>query len=88
MVTDFDDVVNNSIKGENREIGLLFEAEKKAGHPLVRTYVRRWRDIIDENRRRLEFVTSALEHDPSLPEGLAFLREQYSDLLPPAEAAS
>lgn len=83
VVTDFDDVVNNSIKSENRELGLLFVAEKKAGHPLVRTYVRRWRDIIDENRRRLEFVTSSLEHDPSLPEGLAFLREQYSDLLPP-----
>lgn len=88
VVTDFDDVVNNSIKSENRELGLLFEAEKKAGHPLVRTYVRRWRDIIDENKRRLEFVTSALEHDPSLPEGLAFLREQYSDLLPPIEVAS
>jgi hypothetical protein len=87
VVTDFDDVVNNSIKSENRELGLLFEAEKKAGHPLVRTYVRRWRDIIDENRRRLEFVTSSLEHDPSLPEGLAFLREQYSDLLPPADVA-
>lgn len=88
VVTDFDDVVNNSIKSENRELGLLFEAEKKAGHPQVRTYVRRWRDVIDENRRRLEFVTSSLEHDPSLPEGLAFLREQYSDLLPPADAVS
>jgi hypothetical protein len=85
VVTDFDDVVNNSIKGENREIGLLFEPEKKPGHPLIRAYVRRWRDIIDENKRRLEFVSSALEHDPSLPEGLAFLREQYGELIPALE---
>lgn len=87
VVTDFDDVVNNSIKGDSRELGLLFEPPRNAGHPVIRAYVRRWRDIIDENRRRLEFVTSALEHDPSLPEGLAFLREQYGDVLPSLEIA-
>ncbi|GAB2506810.1 ATP-binding protein [Microbacterium petrolearium] len=88
LVTDFDDLVKNSIKSDDREMGLLFEPEKQAGHPQVRAYVRRWRDVIDENKRRLEFVTSALEHDPSVSDGLAYLREHYGDLLPSAEEAA
>ena len=53
------------------------------GRPRVRVYVRRWRDILDENRRRLAFMTSSLEHDPTIEEGLAHIREQYADLVPP-----
>jgi hypothetical protein len=48
----------------------------------VRAYVRRWRDVIDENKRRLEFMTNALEHDPSITEGLQYVRSEYEDLLP------
>lgn len=82
VVTDYDDLIDNAIVGANRELGLLFEPEKKPGRPTARAYVRRWRDIIDENKRRLEFVTHSLEFDPSLAEGLAFIREEYSEMLP------
>ncbi|WP_258132370.1 hypothetical protein [Microbacterium sp. MYb62] len=82
VVTDYDELMDNAVIGPNRELGLLFEPEKKPGRPVVRAYVRRWRDLIDENRRRLEFVTSALEFDPSLAEGLAFIREEYAEMLP------
>jgi hypothetical protein len=44
--------------------------------------VRSWRDIIDENRRRLAFFTDAMESDPSVTESMNFLREQYAALLP------
>lgn len=46
------------------------------------------RNIVDEDRRWPDMVATLLERDPALPVGLAFLREQYADLLPPAEAAS
>lgn len=82
VVSDYDSVMDNSIIGSNRELGLLFEPEKKPGRPVVRAYVRRWRDIIDENKRRLEFITNTLEFDPSLAEGLAFIREEYAEMLP------
>lgn len=82
VVTDYDGVMDNSIIGSDRELGLVFEPVKKPGRPTVRAYVRRWRDIIDENKRRLEFVTNSLEFDPSLAEGLAFIREQYAEMIP------
>jgi hypothetical protein len=82
VVTDYDGVMDNSIIGSDRELGLVFEPDKKPGRPTVRAYVRRWRDIIDENKRRLEFVTNSLEFDPSLAEGLAFIREQYAEMIP------
>ena len=94
VVTDYTDIVGNRIIGEDRELGLYFDPPQKPGDPKVRAYVRRWRDVLDENKRRLEFVTSSLEHDPSISEGMAFLREQYAELLPqtnaelPAEAAA
>ena len=46
--------------------------------------MRRWSDVIEENKRRLEFVTDSLEHDPSISEGLQYVREEYQDLLPTA----
>lgn len=82
VVNDYDDVVRRRIKDVHRATGLVFEPPQEAGFPAVRVYVRRWSDIIDENKRRLDFVTSALEHDPSIGEGLDYVREQYSDLLP------
>jgi hypothetical protein len=80
VVTDYDDVVRRRIN--DREIGLYLAPDKESHRPLVRAYVRRWRDVIDENRRRLDFMTSALEHDPSITEGLAYVRQEYRDLLP------
>ena len=50
--------------------------------PRVRAFVRSWRDVIDENRRRLAFFTDAMESDPSVTESMIFLREQYATLLP------
>jgi hypothetical protein len=82
VVTDYDDLVRRRIKGDDFELGLFFEPQKEQGRPLVRAYVRRWRDVIDENKRRLEFMTNALEHDPSIAEGLQYVRSEYEDLLP------
>lgn len=86
VVTDYDDIVKRRILGEDRELGLYLTPKKESSRPLVRAYVRRWRDLLDENQRRLEFVTSALEHDPSITEGLEHVRQQYRDLLPPSLA--
>ncbi|WP_112235013.1 ATP-binding protein [Kocuria sp. BT304] len=82
VVTDYDDLVRRRIKGDDFEIGLFFDPQKEQGRPLVRAHVRRWRDVIDENKRRLEFMTNALEHDPSITEGLQYVRTEYEDLLP------
>jgi hypothetical protein len=82
VTSDYDDVVRRRIIGEDRELGLYLDPEKETDRPLVRAYLRRWRDIIDENRRRLDFVTSALEHDPSITEGLQYVRQEYRELLP------
>ena len=82
VVTDYDNVVRNRIISDDTEVGLFLESRKESGRPLVRAYVRRWRDIIDENKRHLEFMTSVLEHDPSVVEGLEHVRQEYRDLLP------
>lgn len=82
VVTDYDKVTDHRIFKDKRELGQFLDPEKQPGRPAVRAYVRRWRDIIDENKRRLEFVTNRLETDPSITEGLAFVKEQYADILP------
>lgn len=82
VVTDYDDLVRRRIKGDDFEVGLFFDPHKEQGRPLVRACVRRWRDVIDENKRRLEFMTNVLEHDPSITEGLQYVRTEYEDLLP------
>jgi len=81
--TSLDDVAQNRIQPDDFELGKFWGPTPKPGRPRVTAYVRRWRDVIDENKRRLDFVTSALEHDPSISEGLDYVREQYADLLPP-----
>jgi Histidine kinase-, DNA gyrase B-, and HSP90-like ATPase len=55
--------------------------------PRVRAFVRTWRDIIDDNRRRLAFFTDAMESDPSVAESMVFLKEQYATLLPDGESS-
>jgi hypothetical protein len=42
--------------------------------------------LIDENRRRRDFVSQTLEHDGSLSEGLGYVGEQNADFLPQAKA--
>lgn len=78
--TDLHDLVENRLKSGG--MGCFLDPEKKPGHPKVRAHVRRWRDLIDENKRRLEFVTKALEHDPSISEGFDHVKREYADLLP------
>lgn len=80
--TDYDDLVDDRIPEAYRETGQFLFPPAKPGRPHVRGFVRRWRDIIDENARRLDFLTSALEHDPSVSEGLQHVRERHRDLLP------
>lgn len=82
VVNDYDDVVRRRIQEKHQSTGLVMEPPREAGLPGVRVYARRWSDIIAENKRRLDFVTSALDHDPSIGEGLNYIREEYNDLLP------
>jgi hypothetical protein len=35
---------------------------------------------------RLDYITSTLQHDPTLSEGLGYVRAKYADLLPPVLA--
>lgn len=79
---DLDDVARNRILKDDFELGKFWGPQPKPGQPRVTAYVRRWRDILDENKRRLAFMTSALEHDPSITEGLDYVRSRYSDMLP------
>lgn len=81
---DYEDVVENRFTEGTRSQGLVLSPPAKSGKPTVRVFVRRWRDILDENRTRLRFMTSNLEHDPSLEDGLNHIRQQYADLLPEA----
>jgi hypothetical protein len=80
--TDYDTVVENRFVEGARSRGLVLSPQAKPGKPIVRVFVRRWRDILDENRTRLRFMTTNLEHDPSLEDGLNHIRQQYTDLLP------
>ncbi|CAM4172722.1 ATP-binding protein [Kibdelosporangium persicum] len=80
--TDLHELVENRLKPG--EMGCFLDPEQKPGRPKVRAHVRRWRDLIDENKRRLEFVTQALEHDPSISEGFDHVKREYADLLPPS----
>lgn len=84
--TDYDELVDDRIHADHRETGRFLAPAPKSGRPQVRAFVRRWRDLIDENKRRLDFITAALEHDPSIIEGLDYVREEYKDLLPPSMA--
>ena len=63
--TDYDAVVANRFTNGGRALGQVLTPEPRSGRPQVRIHVRRWRDIIDENRRRLNFMTSNLERDPT-----------------------
>lgn len=38
--------------------------------------------MLAENKRRLDFITTKLEHDPSTAESLDWVRQNYADLLP------
>lgn len=80
--TDYDSVVEDRFIAGSRSEGLVLAPEPKPGRPRVRVFVRRWREILDENRARLRLITDSLEHDPSLEDGLRHIQQQYADLLP------
>lgn len=68
---------------DDYETGLFWEPNvDDSSAPKVQAFLRSWRDIIDENRRRLAFFTDAMESDPSVAESMSFLHDQYAKLLP------
>ncbi len=79
---DIDDLVKNRIYDDGAELGKFWGRRPAPGAPRVTAYVRSWREVLDENKRRLDFLTSALQHDPSTAEGLVWVRERYADVLP------
>lgn len=80
--TDLDDVARRRVWNGDLELGQFWGPDPESGQPRVRAFVRRWRNVLDENKTRLAFMTRNLEHDPSLEEGLGHIREQYAELLP------
>ena len=80
--TEIDDLVRKRIFSDETELGKFWGPELEPGEPRVTAYVRRWRDVLDENRRRLDFLASTLQHDPSTAAGLSWMRERYADVLP------
>jgi hypothetical protein len=79
--TQIDDTARNRISHEHRASGRLWEQGADGG-PHVRVFLRQWSEVLDENKRRLEFLRTLLEHDPSAPESLSWLRNTYPDFLP------
>jgi histidine kinase/DNA gyrase B/HSP90-like ATPase len=77
--TDMDAVARNRITDPASG---LFWAKDVDGGPVVRMYLRRWTDVLAENKRRLDFITSRLEHDPSTGESLDWVRQNYAQFLP------
>ncbi|WP_369068737.1 ATP-binding protein [Kineococcus terrestris] len=80
--TDFDSNVENRFIAGFHSQGLVLGPEPKPGRPRVRVFIRRWRDILDENRARLRLITDSLDHNPSLEDGLRHIQDVYADLLP------
>jgi hypothetical protein len=83
---DYDDIVRTRIRtqGGDFETGKFWAPTTEDGEPRVTAYVRRWRDIIDENHRRIEYLTKLIHHDPSIADSLSYLRDKHADLLPPS----
>lgn len=77
-----DDVAKNRIHPDGQDVGRFWAPEPKPGAPRVTAYVRQWRDVIDENKRRLDYLIAALEHDPSTDQSLSSIRLRYADALP------
>ncbi|TDB88430.1 ATP-binding protein [Actinomadura sp. 7K534] len=73
----------NRVHAEGVRRGLFHDPPvRDEAQPRVQAFVRTWREIIDENRSRLEFFSDALAHDPSLPESLAYLRKAHAKSIP------
>lgn len=81
-------VLGDVQSGRRPDLGLVYAPDREIGHPTVRVFVRSWRTIIDQNRQRLDFVSRNLNLDPSLGEGMQYVREHYADLLPPEFVSS
>ena len=58
--TQLDDVATNRIHNEGLELGEFWGPKQALGGPRVTAFVRRWRDVLDENKRRLDFLTRVL----------------------------
>ncbi|MGI9001749.1 MAG: ATP-binding protein [Pseudonocardia sp.] len=80
--TQLDDLATNRIDNDGAELGKFWGPKQLQGGPRVTAYVRRWPDVLDENKRRLDFLTRVLQHNPSTAEGLGWVRENYGDAFP------
>lgn len=81
VASGYDEVARR--RQEGRPDGLLWDRTGD-GKPRVRAYLRSWSDLLAENRQRLDFLSRDLDLDPSLGEGLQFVKDTYPDLLPEA----
>ncbi|MDO5373044.1 MAG: ATP-binding protein [Corynebacterium glutamicum] len=79
LVTKMDELASNRVTDE--KTGLLQDITRP-GKPRIRTFIREWADVIEENRQRLSFYSDTLEHDPSADEGMDYVRQNYTDYLP------
>lgn len=82
VVREYDEIVRNRIVSEEFELGVFISPKKEVDGPEVRAFVRRWRDVLDENRRRLDYMSQILEQNPTIVESLEYVHSKYADLLP------
>lgn len=80
LTTAYDDIAGRR-RVPDRNDGLVWQSSEQ-GKPRVRTFLRSWSDVLDENSQRLDFLSRELELDPSVSDGLRFVQDNYPDLLP------
>lgn len=77
-----DEFAEHERNQNDRENGLLWHEGKS------RIWVKTWSEVIDACEHRLKFVRNALDYAPHQDDGLAYLREAHSKLLPESLATT
>ncbi len=75
--TDYNDAVEQECNQRDRRIGHIFQGKN------IDIWVKRWSDIIQESKGRLEFVRKQMDYSvKSNDEGLEYLRKKHKEYLP------
>lgn len=79
VVSSFGRGVTREIEDKNTG---MFHQYCEPGEPHVRMFIRSWASVLDENRRRLDFMNKSLSINPDGVEGISYLKDLYPDYLP------
>lgn len=72
---DLDDYADLLAQQDNTPEGCIYQSGK------ISIYVKRWSELIEENKMRLRFYKDRLELNISTDDGLKHLKERYSSIL-------